>query len=178
VTEPLTWMFTARGRGMSRRISLEICNWFVGFLTLLCQVLNLSDIKWLCVRAELATIFRSCPFLFYWNVWRIRGHFSLKVIGRKSRTWLPGVRFLILFIYTLSLPITVAARSKTWTIFARSNACIVGSNPTQGMDVCVVLCVSSGLATSWSPVEGVLPNVYRIKKLQKWPRSNKRDVEP
>jgi hypothetical protein len=35
------------------------------------------------------------------------------------------------------------------TVFARWNAVIVGSNPTQGMDVCVcvVLCVGSGLAT-------------------------------
>jgi hypothetical protein len=37
----------------------------------------------------------------------------------------------------LHLPIIVAARSKTLTAFARSNAGIVGSNPTQGMDVCV-----------------------------------------
>jgi hypothetical protein len=40
------------------------------------------------------------------------------------------------------------------TVFARSNAWIVGSNPTQVMDVCahlscvcVVVCVGSGLAT-------------------------------
>jgi hypothetical protein len=36
-------------------------------------------------------------------------------------------------------PVTVAARSKTCTVFARSEAGIVVSNPTQGMDmdVCV-----------------------------------------
>jgi transposase InsO family protein len=44
--------------------------------------------------------------------------------------------------------------------------------------VCVVLCVGRGLATGWSLVQGVLPTVYRIKKLKKWPRSNKRTVEP
>jgi hypothetical protein len=40
------------------------------------------------------------------------------------------------------------------TVFTRSNPGIVGTNPTQGMDVCVrayyvsvVLCVGSGLAT-------------------------------
>jgi hypothetical protein len=51
-------------------------------------------------------------------------------------------------------PFTVAARSKAYTVFARSNAMIVGSNFTQGMDVCVrlfcvcvILCVGSGLAT-------------------------------
>jgi hypothetical protein len=76
-------------------------------------------------------------------------------------------------------------RSKAWTVFARLNTGIVGSNPTRGMDVCVhlfcvciVLCVGSGLATGWSPVQGVLPTVYRIKKLKKQARYNKRAVEP
>jgi hypothetical protein len=42
--------------------------------------------------------------------------------------------------------------------------------PFKGMDVyvclfcvCVVLCVGSGLATGWSPVQGVLPTVYRLR---------------
>jgi hypothetical protein len=35
------------------------------------------------------------------------------------------------------MPITVAARSEAWRVFARSNAGIVGSNPIQGMDVFV-----------------------------------------
>jgi hypothetical protein len=39
------------------------------------------------------------------------------------------------------LPITVATRPKAWTVFARSNAGIMGTIPTQGMDVCV--CVYS-----------------------------------
>jgi hypothetical protein len=34
-----------------------------------------------------------------------------------------------------SLPVTVAERSNAWTVFARSDAVIVGSNPTRGMDV-------------------------------------------
>jgi hypothetical protein len=33
--------------------------------------------------------------------------------------------------------------------------------------VCVVLCVGSGLATGWSPVQVVRLTVYRIKKLKK-----------
>jgi hypothetical protein len=80
----------------------------------------------------------------------------------------------------LMLPISVAARAKAWTVFARSNTGIVGSNPTQGMDacvrllcVCVVLCIGSGLATGWSPVQGVLPTVYGIKKLKKRPSPTK-----
>jgi hypothetical protein len=34
-------------------------------------------------------------------------------------------------------PITVATQSKAWTVFARSNTGDVGSNPIQGMGVCV-----------------------------------------
>jgi hypothetical protein len=52
-------------------------------------------------------------------------------------------------IYDL-MSITVAARSKAWNVFGRSNAGIMGSNPTEGMDVCVrlfcacvVLCVAA-----------------------------------
>jgi hypothetical protein len=76
-------------------------------------------------------------------------------------------------------------RGQSWIVFARSNAGIVGSNPTRCLDicvflffVCVVLCVGSGLSTGWSPVQGVQPTVYKIKKLKKRPRSNVRTVEP
>jgi hypothetical protein len=37
--------------------------------------------------------------------------------------------------------------------------------------VFVLSCVGRGLVTGWSPVQGVLPTVYRIKKLKKRPRS-------
>jgi hypothetical protein len=69
-------------------------------------------------------------------------------------------------------PITVAARSKASTLFACSNIGIVGSNPTQGIYVCVVLSVGSGLATSWSHVQRVLPCI-RLRNLKKRPRPNK-----
>jgi hypothetical protein len=68
------------------------------------------------------------------------------------------------------LPTTVATRSEAWTVFALLNAGIVGSNPIQDMDVClrlfcvsVVLCVGSGLASGWSPVQGVLPTVLGLR---------------
>jgi hypothetical protein len=39
-------------------------------------------------------------------------------------------------------PVTVAERSEVSTVFARSEAGIVGSNATQGMDIwCVLPCV-------------------------------------
>jgi hypothetical protein len=62
----------------------------------------------------------------------------------------------------------VAERSEACTVFAFSESGIVGSNPTQSMDVwcvcaffcvCVVLCLGRGFAMSWSTVQGVLPFV-------------------
>jgi hypothetical protein len=67
-----------------------------------------------------------------------------------------------------SQPVTVAERSKACTVFARSEAGIVGSNPKKALIfgmcmrlfcVCVALCVSIGLTTGWSLVQGVLPSV-------------------
>jgi hypothetical protein len=72
--------------------------------------------------------------------------------------------------YSWLKSITLATRSKAWTVFALSNTGIVGSNPTQGMDVCVRLfcvCVRSGLGTGWSPVQGVLPTVLGLRNLSK-----------
>jgi hypothetical protein len=70
---------------------------------------------------------------------------------------------LIWLSIEVSGPITVAARSKTWTVFARLNTGTVGSNPTRGMDVCVCFysvfvlsCVDRGLEMGWSPVQGFL----------------------
>jgi hypothetical protein len=37
--------------------------------------------------------------------------------------------------YMYIMPVTVAEPSKAYTVFARSEAVIVGSKPTQGMDV-------------------------------------------
>jgi hypothetical protein len=54
----------------------------------------------------------------------------------RNRT--PGADFsyvVNLFCLGVILPATVAARSKACTVFARSEAGIMGSNPTQGMDV-------------------------------------------
>jgi hypothetical protein len=73
-------------------------------------------------------------------------------------------------------PIKMATLSTAWTIFARSNTGIVGSNPTQSMDICVRLffiCIVLCVGSCWSSVQGVPPTVYKIKKLKKRPRSNK-----
>jgi hypothetical protein len=87
---------------------------------------------------------------------------------------------LVLGHNNFHMPITVAARSKEWTVFVRLNAGPVDSNSIQGMNVYVrlfciyvVLCVGRGLTTDWSPVQGVLPTVYRTKKVKKRPRSKR-----
>jgi hypothetical protein len=70
----------------------------------------------------------------------------------------------------------VAPRFKAWTLFARSNADIVGSNPTQGMDVCV--CVYSECMQR--PWDGLITRpmsptvcVKNITELKKRPGPNK-----
>jgi hypothetical protein len=52
--------------------------------------------------------------------------------------------FSLILGYIIPSPVTVAERSKTYTVFARSEAGILGSNPTQDMDFWYVfiLCLS------------------------------------
>jgi hypothetical protein len=97
---------------------------------------------------------------------------------------------LLQVIYTNS-PVTVAERSKACTVFARSEAGIVGSNPSQSMDVwcvceffcvCVVMCSGRGFATAWSPVQGALPSVndQEIEKSalcsKKWEQRGRKNI--
>jgi hypothetical protein len=65
---------------------------------------------------------------------------------------------------------TVAARSRAWIVFARSNAGIVRSNPTRGMDIYVdsVFVLGSSLATDWPLIQGVLPNAIDCLRLRNW----------
>jgi hypothetical protein len=133
-------------------------------------VYNLSDFAFLLVTVRTFTsqgsITRSLG-----NV-RKQHNTGLHILSDNIRVYKNCI-FYLQRIYTV--PVTVAERSKASTVFARSEAGIVGSNSTQGMDVwcmclfcvCVVLCLGKGLATSWSLVQGVLPTVDKIKKL-KW----------
>jgi hypothetical protein len=92
------------------------------------------------------------------------------VLSRLLLVCLTTYYMIILSKHTMQVPITVAAQSKAWTFFGRSNTRVLVSNPTRGMDVCVhlfcvcvVLCVRNGLATGWSPVQGVQPTVCRLR---------------
>jgi hypothetical protein len=141
-------------------------------------------------------VFNVCINVYYLLNSVHRNQLQWKRYARLSLTrsssvscWCPNICYLLLVFYftTLSvaqMPITVAAGSKTWIVFARLDAVIVGLNPTWGMEVCVLLfcvyvvrCVGRGLATGWSPVQGVLPNVYRIRKLKKAAKAQQRAVE-
>jgi hypothetical protein len=58
---------------------------------------------------------------------------------------------LNLMLCLTAMPFTVAARFKAWNVFSLSNTGIVGSNPTQVMDICV--CVR------WQPCDGLIPRL-------------------
>jgi hypothetical protein len=79
-------------------------------------------------------------------------------------TVIPGMEITKQRGRDLSIP--VAARPKTWTVFARSNTGILGSDPTRGTDVpvrlfrvCVVLCVCVCVCVCVCADSG-LPTVY------------------
>jgi hypothetical protein len=59
----------------------------------------------------------------------------LNTVWYQTNDWFSIVSLGVLW------PITVAARSMAWNIFARRNIGIVGSNLTQSMDICLRLCI-------------------------------------
>jgi hypothetical protein len=128
------------------------------------QYLPNTRLRQLCYVAELFIIISTKKKYPYWG-WGWGGRCPRDIQH-------PEVKLLSFSFQGLveSQPITVATRSRAWTAFPRTNTGIVGSNPIRGMDVCVrlicvcvVLCVDSDLATGWSPVQGVLPTVYRLR---------------
>jgi hypothetical protein len=84
----------------------------------------------------------------------VNGNFS-----RQPSPWSRGLRHELSWLAP-TLESSVQIPLNTWM-------------PVCVYSVCVVLCVGSGLATSRSLAQGVLPTVYRIKKLKKRPRPNK-----
>jgi hypothetical protein len=68
------------------------------------------------------------------------------------------------------MPITVAARSKARIVFARKNAGIEGSNPTQGMDVCI-MCLYSVFVLFCVQVEA-------LRRADPWSKAQQRAVQP
>jgi hypothetical protein len=82
-------------------------------------------------------------------------------------------------------PITVAARSKGWTVFTPLNTGIVGSNPTQGMDICVrlfflcaVLCVQVAALRRADPPSKQSHRMCKRSRNWKAAKGLQRAVEP
>jgi hypothetical protein len=88
---------------------------------------------------------RLCRHSWLW-VCKLTGYNGIKFLTEALR---------IVLLRNSYLPIRVAALYKAWTVFARSNAGIVGSIPIRGMDVCVysVFLLGGGLVTGWSLVQ-------------------------
>jgi hypothetical protein len=63
--------------------------------------------------------------------------------------------------------------SSTWTLGSWVRIALEAWISVYVYSVCDVLCEGSGLATDWSPVQGVLPTVRRIRKLKSGQGSTK-----
>jgi hypothetical protein len=60
------------------------------------------------------------------------------------------------------MPVTVAERYEAWTVFARSEAGIMGSNPTEGMDVWCVYVLSCVLVEALRRDDHSSKESYRL----------------
>jgi hypothetical protein len=83
----------------------------------------------------------------------------------------------------IAAPITVAARSKTWKVFARSNTGIVGSNPTWGIVVCfesvfVLLCVQVAALRRADPPPKESYHCVKDQETENVSEAQRRAVEP
>jgi hypothetical protein len=73
---------------------------------------------------------------------------------KSSNTLYPSSPAHLSAVKHITVPITVSARSKAWTVFTRSNTGIVGSKSTQGMVACIV-CVYSVFVMFYVQVEAL-----------------------
>jgi hypothetical protein len=76
---------------------------------------------------------------------------------------------IIIIIIIIIMPITVTERSETRIFFDHLNTRVVARMSVCFYSVSVFSYVGSGLATCWSPIQGVLPTVHKINSfVSKW----------
>jgi hypothetical protein len=102
------------------------------------------------IRLQAVCLFRSQYTKIYLQCYRI-----IKIVKY--------MYMIYIYIYIYIMPITAAARCRAGSVFVRLNAGIVGSNPTQRHGCLRLLCVGNGLATGWSPFQGVSPIVLQLR---------------
>jgi hypothetical protein len=78
-----------------------------------------------------------CKFHIGYDAKQARGRNTVYRLGDRGSIMQKNIYGIpILWIaYRFDQPVTVAERSNSCTVFARLEAGVVGSNPTQGMDI-------------------------------------------
>jgi hypothetical protein len=124
---------------------------------------NLLFLLWQKTLFSLKTGFLYCK----WRKWqRIGGTIRyLYISGGEKNSWC--------HVTVAKVKIQSSKECMNRSHWPRPNAGIVVRFPLKvWRSVCAfILCVGSGLATGWSPLQGALPTVLRIKKLKKRAKS-------
>jgi hypothetical protein len=82
------------------------------------------------------------------------------------------------------MPLTVAARTKAWTVFARSNTGIVGSNLIRDMDFCVrffvflLFCAQVAASRLADPSQRSPTDCVKYQEIEKAAKVQQKAVEP
>jgi hypothetical protein len=133
-----------------------------------CRLVSMVIIN-LCTHCRHDSIIATFPLLSRCHCGHDRNEFLAEEIVQKLVSfWLEFVKV------AAKLPI------EGMNYFRSLECCDSGfkSHSRHGCLCALILCLGSGFATGWSPVQGVLPTVYKMKKLKKRPRSNKKTVQP
>jgi hypothetical protein len=119
------------------------------------------------------------PFVVSYSI--LAGSFNGLTGSTPPFNWLIKGIYAFIFPYLNIRPVTVAARlrhemsSPAWTLGSWVRIPLEAWMFVWVYSVFVLSCVSSGLATGWSLVQGVLPVVYKCKRAEE-PRNNNNNL--
>jgi hypothetical protein len=127
---------------------------------------DLNGETWSCYTFLTRRALRSLAYLICLYIVRVEQETDGQATVFWVLKWPPNMGPPQALVFCISVyriqPITVAEWSKAWSVLARLDAAIVGSNPTWGIDVYsmfVLSCVGRGLVMSRLLVQRVLPTV-------------------